>query len=186
MAGKIAPFMDGSQLVIKVDGRKVAFCESLSFNDNMQVQTTFGIGSYGPHTVEPLSYNASGSMRILRYSSEAFNNLGSDATLGVVKNIPSAGKNNVNPRGADGNSMLWLNSFSPLRMLLETTFDIEVYTRTVNAQGQESLIKSFVLEDCLVQSIGIGFNPGALVSENISFTCLRIIDQRAQTGKTRV
>ena len=180
MAGKIAPFMDGSQLIIKIDGKVVAYCESLAFNDNMQVQTTFGIGSYGPHTVELLSYSASGSMRILRYSSTAFTKYSDLKKKGLATVIPSAGKNDANPRGADGNSMLWLNSFSPIRMLLETTFDIEVYTRTVNAQGVQSSKLAFKMEDCLVQSIGIGFNPGALVSENISYTCLKVADYRAQ------
>lgn len=184
MAGKIAPFMDGSQLLIMVDGRKVAFCESISFNDNMQVQTTFGIGSYGPHTVEPLSYSASGSMRILRYTTEAIDGSGQTADK---LNIPSASSRTANVgsgRGADGNSMLWANSFSPLRMLLETTFDIQVWSRIPQADGSEKKVLSYILNDCLVQSIGIGFSPGALVSENVSFTCLKITDQRAQTTKT--
>lgn len=183
MAGKIAPFMDGSQLIIKIDGRAVAFCESLSFNDNMQVQTTFGIGNYGPHTVEPLSYSASGSMRILRYTSESLK-YGINPASGAIaaaqpKNIDEVKNRTKNPRGTDGNSMFWLNSFSPLRMMLETTFDIEVYTR--KADGTKVL--TYVMQDCLVQSIGIGFSPGALVSENISYTCLKITDKRAQQGK---
>lgn len=179
MAGKIAPFMDGSQLIIKVDGQIIAFCESISFNDNMQVQTTFGIGSYGPHTVEPLSYSASGSMRILRYTSEALNSPSKDKLN--IPHVASKSKNDASKRGADGNSMLWLNSFSPIRMLLETTFDIEIWSRT--GIGQNDRVKSFVLKDCLMQGINLSFAPGSLVSENISFTCLQIIDQRAQANK---
>lgn len=184
MAGRLAPFLDGSQVVVKIDGVELAFCETISFNDSMQVQTTFGIGNYGPHTVEPLQYAASGNLRILRYTSQALkigNTSGAIASgASVKKNIPAIEGKNANPRGADGNSMMFLNSFSPIRMLLDTTFDIEVWTRT----GNGARLLSYVLKDCLITNLGIAFSPGSLVNENIGFVCLRVDDVRAESAKT--
>lgn len=180
MANKLPAFLDGARLVIKVDGKPFAFCEALNFSDNMSSQLTMAIGSYGPHTNEPLIYSAQASMRVLRYTRAALG----DTTKQIIeakKTIPAAkdAAGFESGRKSDGNSMMGINSFSPLKMLLETTFDIEVYTRTGTGNAL-SETATYIMEDCLITDLSIRFNVGSLVSEDISILCriIKDVDER--------
>ena len=180
MANKLPAFLDGARLVIKIDGVPFAFCEALSFSDNMASQLTMGIGSYGPHTNEPLVYSAQASLRVLRYSNAALGNV-QKATPNMKSQIPviNDAKGFQGGRKSDGNSMMMLNSFSPLKMLLESTFDIEVFTRTGTGNSLSSS-PTYVMEDCLITDLSIRFNVGALVSEDVSILCriIKDVDER--------
>ena len=183
---KLPAFLDGARLVIKVDGQALAFCEALSFSDNMASQMTMGIGSYSPHTNEPLIYSAQASLRILRYTSAALGGTkdgkeipNMKAKLGSISG-PTGAKSG---RNADGNSMMFYNSFSPVKMLLESTFDIEVYTR-VSADTTLSASPTYKMKDCLITDLSIRFNVGSLVSEDISILCRMIEDNDERITKT--
>ena len=188
MANKLPAFLDGARLVIVIDDKPFAFCEALSFSDNMASQLTMGIGSYSPHTNEPMVYSAQASLRVLRYTT---------AALGLKKlergdsNIPDMQskidaikdtKGMTDDRASDGNSMMMLNSFSPVRMLLESTFDIKVYTRTGEGNSL-SASPTYVMKDCLITDLSIRFNVGALVSEDVSILCRLIVDNDERITK---
>jgi hypothetical protein len=87
----------------------------------------------------------------------------------------------TNDRASDGNSMMMLNSFSPVKMLLESTFDIEVYTRV--GEGNALSSATYVMRDCLITDLSIRFNVGALVSEDISIVCRLIEDKDERITK---
>ena len=178
---KLPAFLDGARLVIKVDGQALAFCEALSFSDNMASQMTMGISSYSPHTNEPLIYSAQASLRILRYTSAALGGTKDGKEIPNMKaKLTSISQSTGSNRGADGNSMMFYNSFSPVKMLLESTFDIEVYTRT--SETANSL--TYTMKDCLITDLSIRFNVGSLVSEDISILCRMIIDNDERITKT--
>lgn len=183
---KLPAFLDGARLVIKVDGQALAFCEALSFSDNMASQMTMAIGSYSPHTNEPLIYSAQASLRVLRYTSAALgDNPKGGKTLPAMKGkVGAIAKTTGSSRGADGNSMAFYNTFSPVRMLLESTFDIEVYTRTGTSSTNLSEKPTYTMKDCLITDLSIRFNVGALVSEDISILCRMIIDSDERITKT--
>lgn len=180
-SNKLPAFLDGARLVIKVDGQALAFCEAISFSDNMASQMTMGIGSYGPHTNEPLIYSAQASLRILRYTSAALGGNKNDKKIPDMKsNITHISQTTGSNRGADGNSMMFYNSFSPVKMLLESTFDIEIYTRT----GGTTNNLTYTMKDCLITDLSIRFNVGSLVSEDISILCRMIEDKDERITKT--
>lgn len=181
MANKLPAFLDGSKLVITIDDKPFAFCEAMSFADNMSSQLTMAIGSYSPHTNEPLIYSAQASLRILRYTNRAVK--GAD-TPDVSKDIKPIGNTTGfgGSRASDGNSMMMLNSFSPIKMLLESTFDIKIYTRT-GINNQLSNQPTYIMKDCLITDLSIRFNVGALVSEDVSILCRLIEDQDERITK---
>lgn len=185
---KLPAFLDGARLVIKVDGQPFAFCEALSFSDNMSSQLTMAIGSYSPHTNEPLIYSAQASMRVLRYTTAALGlkELGrGDPNIPGMKDKVDAIKSTTGltkDRASDGNSMMMLNSFSPIKMLLESTFDIEVYTRT-DTGNKLSTSPTYTMKDCLITDLSIRFNVGALVSEDVSLLCRLIVDNQERITK---
>ena len=183
-SNKLPAFLDGARLVIKVDGQALAFCEALSFSDNMASQMTMGIGSYSPHTNEPLVYSAQASLRVLRYTSAALGkNVNGKQTPDMQGKLAAVSKTPGVSRKADGNSLAHYNSFSPIRMLLESTFDIEVYTRT-DASGGVSDTPTYKMKDCLVSDLSIRFNVGSLVSEDINILCRIIEDKDERITKT--
>lgn len=185
---KLPAFLDGARLVIVIDEKPFAFCEALSFSDNMASQLTMGIGSYSPHTNEPMIYSAQASLRVLRYTTAA---LGQKALNRGDANIPdmkskmdtiSGTTGMTNDRASDGNSLMMLNSFSPVKMLLESTFDIKVYTRV--GEGKKlSENPTYVMRDCLITDLSIRFNVGALVSEDVSILCRLIEDKDERITK---
>jgi hypothetical protein len=182
MANKLPSFLDGARLVIKVDGKPFAFCEALSFSDNMASQLTMAIGSYSPHTNEPLIYSAQASMRVLRYTKAA---LGESKSIAPMKGKIDAVKSSTGmtaDRASDGNSMMMLNSFSPVKMLLESTFDVEVFTR-VGEKNTLSDKPTYVMKDCLITDLSIRFNVGSLVSEDVTLLCRMIEDKDERITK---
>jgi len=161
VANRLPAFIDGARLVIHIDDKPFAFCEALSFSDNMASQLTMAIGSYSPHTNEPLIYSAQASLRILRYTKAALGEKNNIAPMkDKVKAISQSGGLTAD-RASDGNSMMMLNSFSPNKMLLESTFDIKVYTRT--GEGQLSEAPTYTMRDCLITDLSIRFAVGSLV-----------------------
>lgn len=174
MANKLPAFLDGARLVIKVDGKPFAFCEAISFSDNMSSQLTMAIGSYSPHTNEPLIYSAQASLRILRYTKSALGESNSISPMKGKVRAVSQTPGLTKDRASDGNSMMMLNSFSPVKMLLESTFDVEVFTKN-GTNGELSASPTYKMKDCLITDLSIRFNVGALVSEDVSLLC-RIIE----------
>jgi hypothetical protein len=185
MANKLPSFIDGARLVIKVDGKPFAFCEALSFSDNMASQLTMAIGSYSPHTNEPLVYSAQASLRILRYTKAALGEAKNDKTISAMRGKIDAINSTTGQtadRASDGNSMMMINSFSPVKMLLESTFDVEVYTR-VGEKNALSSKPTYVMKDCLITDLSIRFAVGSLVSEDVSLLCRMIEDKDERITK---
>lgn len=190
MANRLPAFLDGAKLVIYVDDKQFAFCEALSFSDNMASQLTMAIGSYSPHTNEPLVYSAQASLRILRYTKAA---LGASNAISPMKGkVDAISKTNgmTGDRASDGNSMMMLNSFSPVKMLLESTFDIKVYTRTgegktpVAGEKEPPVAPTYLMRDCLITDLSIRFAVGSLVSEDVSILCRIIEDNDERITKS--
>ena len=185
MSGKIPSFSSGSKLAIRIGNANFAYAQNLSFTDDMAVQAVGGIGAFSYHALEPTGYIGRGSMTITHYSDKILKVLKEAST----KNVPDNLKNtNYNNPEADGNSFLRAEYFNPVRLLISTTFDIDVYER--RAQGTtpaDYRIESYLdgaftyrMKDCRFTSYSIGFAPGSLVNESVTFICTSIIDRGSE------
>ena len=181
MAGLMPSFASGSNVHIRIGGIKVAHITNLSFSEDVSTGAVGGIGSYSYDAIEPLQYAARGSFSITRYTKEALKAIYDDGNP-AKKFAPGRvnGKeslfNGVGSFGSDGNSILTGVSFSPAQLMISKAFDILVTER--GSQGvQEKIIFSCL--DCRLVSYSIGFTPGALVSENVGFVCIRVQDEVA-------
>lgn len=184
MANKLPSFLQGSVLVIKIGNRTIAYCNALSFSDQMDNTNVYGIGSFSPGAIEPLAYNAQGSISIQRYSDYA---LKGTATSPAKPKKLAAGISETRPTSTDGNSLADLQSFSPALLIIQSTFDIDVYTRTAaSSTKQESeagLKHTFTLRDCRMTSMSMSFSPGQLIAENYSFICRLVQDMSSEATK---
>ncbi len=173
MAGQIASFVSGSLLVIKINNNQIAYAQSLSFSENMSTQPVGGIGSYSYQAIEPLMYTARGSLQIMRYlTNKTDNNAGKPGNYSKDQKTASP----------ESNSLMNQGQFNPAMMLISQTFDIEVYEKAqYDANGVLSVdeIPLYVLKDCRLTNYNMAFSPGQLLSENVDYVCLRVLDANA-------
>lgn len=183
MAGQLPSFLNGSRLEIRIGSASFAYCQALSFSDDMTVQPVGGMGSFNYHALEPTDYAARGSIVITQYS---------DAVLSALKGIsPSLVPANVQGSaasgngGADGNSLLKAEYFSPIRLLTSLSFDINVYERNPSAANGSSFTGNIVYQmiNARFGSYNMGFSPGSMVNESLSFVCTSIQDYRSEIDK---
>ena len=183
MAGQIPSFLSGSRLSIKIGETVIAYAQNLSFSDNMTVQPVGQIGSYGFQTLEPTGYIARGTMTVTNYSDQILNRLqqiNENAVVGNLRQTDSSAN-----AAQQGNSLLVKEFFSPLDLILSRTFDLEVYQRNPEqADGGGFEVNNFgnliyVIQNCRMANYSIGFTPGSLVNETISFISVGVQDVRA-------
>jgi len=201
MANQLPSFLSGSNVVIKIGDMTVAFCQDLRFNRTMTNVPVRGIGSYSVHTLEPVDFSVSGQMSIVRFADlktsvnkaayqsalaqsvkdGKMTQAAADAALAQVANFNNAvGVESLSDykdkATSSGNSLLDAFHFDPRKMLLTSTFDIEVYDRKVvgapatggyGLKGLENLI--YQIMDCRLSSYSINFVPGQLLIENVTF-----------------
>lgn len=175
MANQLAKSLNGSDCIIKIGGRTLAYGSSISFNEDFANQVIGSLGSGGPLALEPVSASGgSGSFSISRYAVQ-------DAPK--LKDAPKPKDGVTRPKlgaiagDAKDNSFYSRNAFSPARVLLDSTFDIIIEHKQGTKTAQYKLV------DCLLTGYNISFNPGGISSENLSFECRLVIDSAAESDK---
>ena len=174
MAGQIPSFLTGANLVIRIGEIRVAFAQSLSFQRNVAHTAVMGVGAYDVLALEPTSFAASGSMQILRWTDDMLEKRVKDRDT-----LPDNMASTASKADMVGNSIVSDTAFNPQKLLLSTTFDIEVYEKKAEGEQVEGALL-FVLRDCRIQNYNFNFVPGELLVENVSFLCRRIEDRIAQ------
>jgi hypothetical protein len=148
MSGVRPFFVTGDKLKIVLNGKTIAFATDLECSVQVMHQTPHVLGMYEGTSVEPLSYNVTGSFSIIRYVHNAIANIGGTPPNGVspldagngVGNWGSVWGggvlNNVlsilgNPLsgGTDGRAN---EALDPSTYSQGTTFDILVYQHNPN------------------------------------------------------
>jgi hypothetical protein len=192
MATNLLPsILSGSQLQIRIGGLNLAYAQTLTFTHDMTLIPVGGIGSITNHTLEPVRYLARGSLAITQYS---------DAILTAVKGLntanPPVPANMINTApqqsadsslggqtkdGFSGNSLLRSTFFNPVMLLLSATVDIDVFERkvpTTGLQAVESGALLYTIEGVRFNSYNLRFSPSSLVTENLGFLGMRVVDRR--------
>jgi len=171
MASQLAKGLNGSDCIIKIGEKVLAYGSSISFSEDMANQVIGSLGSGGPLALEPTAYTGgSGSFTISRYA---------------VKDAPAPAVGVTRPKtlttavgASKDNSFYNANAFSPARLLMDCTFDIIIEHKSGSKGTQH-----YKLVDCLLTGFDISFNPGGISSESMSFECLMVIDTAAEPNK---
>jgi hypothetical protein len=192
MAGQLPSFLSSAKLEIRIGGSVIAYATSLSFSDDMSNVPVGGIGSFSYATNEPVGYLARGSMVITQYSDKVLSALkkvappvGSTASpdSALPANLQTAKSNSA---VRDGNSMLIQEYFSPVALLTQRTFDIEIYEKgasgTVDLKSQAGVGALYIIKDCRMTGYNLSFTPGQLLSESVSFLSLSVLDSQSEQG----
>ena len=186
--GLLPSFLSGARLSIRIGDAQIAYAQNLSFNDDMQVADVFGLGSHNAKALEPTGYIARGSMTITHYSDKVRNALVAAAgggTTGTSVLPPDLQGSTPAPnKKHDGNSFLRGEYFNPARLLISQSFNIEVYERNQLPDGGVNNFGTitYILNNCRLANYNIGFSPGSLVQETVSFICTSITDTKSEDG----
>lgn len=182
MSGLLPSFLSAAQLEVRIGNTVLAYCQNMSWTDDMTTVPVGGIGSYSFHSLEPVGYIGRGSMTITHYSSAIFN---------VLKSISNALPENLRgtqtQEGRDGNSLLVQEFFNPVQLLISRTFDINIYERSFTRDSTSGEIQAnstsrilWTLKDCRMTNLSLTFTPGSLINQVASFLCLSVIDHTAE------
>lgn len=176
-------FFNGANLKIKVAGIDMAYATGISFQHNMATTGVQVLGAMTSQGIEPLSYSANGSFSVMSFVNKATNPMaGTDIPSLNVTEEPDNTK--VDTIGSAQN-FLHDTQFTPRKILMSSTFDIEIIEKGVDVTKDYRVI--YKLMGCRLTDWSLGFSPGQLASERYGFVCERIIlEDVAATEKARL
>lgn len=182
MAGKKPFFLTGANARIILNNRSVAFATDISYSVDVRHATPRVLGRFEVETVQPLSYEVSGTLTIIKYArgmkdyigesppdvNQAGNGIGSfAASQGMIASalgLPSGGQ-------FDGGTA---DNFDPGRFFQSKMFDIEIRQKVPpgSAFGAGNIFQQVlnITNDLLV--------PDGLNTDNDSTIVIRLRDCR--------
>lgn len=173
MAGLTASFLNGSLLAIKIGNVTLAYCQSISFNENMNLVPVGGLGAFSNHALEPVQFAAGGNMRVVRWTTDMWKKLGATA---VPDNLAQTANGTISSDFTSGNGGIDKNHFNPINLLVSATFDIEVYQRVSSGTSDVGDKPLYTLVDCRLTNYSFAFQPGSLLYEDLSYVCMQVRD----------
>jgi hypothetical protein len=130
----MAPFfISGPNCKIKVNGVTMAFATELSVEVSIQHQQAKVLGMYEADTIEPISYNITGSFVVIKYiegAKAALEKAGFTAPHGATNlgnGIGSMGSQNSIVKSAGLGDGRLQEALDPSKLGIATGFDIELY-----------------------------------------------------------
>lgn len=199
MANVIPSFLSSAKLVIKIDGRVIAYATNLSISDRMAVAPVGGIGAYNADALEPLQYSVSGSFAITIYDEgtlTTLNHAGGDSKKLTPARATQAASRNDLDSASSGNSMFTQNFFSPVHLMTSRSIDIEVHERLSgrpeikadpkakpeikgSPATEYETVMTYFIEGARLTSYSLTFTPGSLMQEQVGFIALQMTDKMA-------
>lgn len=138
---KLAPFfLTGANAKVKVNNKTMAFCTDLSYSVQVNHAAPKVLGMYEAGSLEPLSYEVSGTFTVIRYVADAASinqNQGFSTPVGVSdkgNGVGAIGPDNPIAKnlGNDGRTQDALN---PQTFDNATYFNIEVFQKMANGES---------------------------------------------------
>jgi hypothetical protein len=182
MAGIKPFFVTGDKLKILLDGKTIAFATDLSCSIQILHQAPHVLGMYEGVSVEPLSYNISGTFSIIRYVKNAIGNIGAappgTSPLDVGNSAAtwgSGGFGNVLSTlgGTQGRAFEALN---PATYSQGTTFDIEVYQKFAQSSNgsTDNLIGVIKIRSARITKADFSISKKAAGMDRFEFVALYV------------
>lgn len=207
MSKQIPFFMSGPRLVLRMDGFVMAFAVGLDITVSRNIQTIYQFGQVSPVANQATLYNGvTGSMQIIKMIDPSViadkkaialntqgvgpnlvNSIDSPTVIDGTAAAPAATfstANKVDNNSAFAKSQTLRDQLDPERVLLSSTFDIEVWQTYPDSTGNGfTPVKHFTIQNCRLNSRGSTISPGSLTNESIGFVgTLLVTEQRQQVS----
>jgi|WetSurMetagenome_2_1015567.scaffolds.fasta_scaffold156476_2 hypothetical protein len=182
MSGQLPSFLSGSNVVVRIGAKNLAYCQDLRFSRTVGHVPVRGIGSYGTLALEPVDFSINGSLVITRWVGNTANN-----NTNAPEGVPAT-------TTFQGNSLFTNNTFNPATLILSATFDIYVYPKdtptvtatSVSVSGTVTRADAgtylYRIADCRLTNYSFSFFPGQLLNENATFIGRTIINGTSVTA----
>lgn len=204
MSTQLPFFMSGPRMVIKMDGKVLAFAIGLDITVSRNIQTVYQFGQVGPIANQATLYNGvTGSMQIVKLIDSAVvtdkesvaaltQGVGAikptgNVSLPITVNAASGTSNSTTANSTTANSALSISSnmqkqLDPEQVLLSSTFDIEVWQSypTSTTSTTQKAVKHFTIQNCRLNSRGTTISPGSLTSESVGFVGTLFVTEQRQ------
>jgi hypothetical protein len=162
MSGQVPSFITGANAKIKLGSMTMAYAQDVSYAVEVSTIPVETIGRYEVVTNEPVAYYVSGSLSVIRYTSNA----------AAIAGLPGASSNTT------GNSInTWEDQttsatvgwqFDPAQMLASKTFDLDIFSK-LNASGNELVVK---IRDCRFTRKTGAVTKRGLIVDQFSFSAV--------------
>lgn len=158
MAKKIPAFLTGANAKIKVNGVTIAFATNVSYRISVQHSNPRVLGRYEVEEHQPLKYDVSGQLSVIRYVDSP----------GVKKlrdtNNDGNGVGNWKDGGTFDIESKANNSFNPLTLHRAQGFEVIIYQKTTRGDHAVARFKG-----CRLTESQFSVGTKALALQNYSF-----------------
>lgn len=170
-------FIVGARAKIKVDSTTLAFATDVTYSVDVTHVPIEVLGSYEVVAYEPVGYRVSGTLTVVRFTSNP-NTTPADTVAASSKGNSSFSMGG-NTTGAVGPQA----SFNPANLLLSQTFDIEVFDRRdgVAANAGQSFIK---IRDARFERRSANLTSKGMMQEQYTFNGILFDDDVASVAKS--
>ncbi len=176
MSGQKPFFLTGANAKIRVNGVVLAFCTNIAYSITVNHATPILLGMYESSSVEPLSYDVSGSFSIIKYTagiksdissnmpgvSDRGNGIGAWGPEGTINQL----KAGLKLSGADGRAY---DNLNPKSLEKGTTFDIEIYQQFNGDSNTRSVAK---IRNCRIVKADFNMSKRGMAQQNFQFKAL--------------
>lgn len=183
MANKPVTFTSAPLVKIKLDGQLIAYAVSMGYSISKQIQAPQILGEYAAPSLISTFYNpVRGQLRILKLAPKASRDkkvalananpgLRADSRTGVTDNT-STPLTQI-PDDIDGGILATsenlTNSFDPAKVILSSTFDIEI-VRAYPSQDSTVIYNTLTtINDCRLETRNVQISMAQVVNESFSF-----------------
>lgn len=181
-------FIVGANAKIKLNNKTLAYCTDLSYQVIVNLESPRVLGMYEPSSIEPVSYEVSGSFSVIRYA-RGLKKVFEDRGLSVPNDVSDDG-NGVGSWGPQANNLGdrvikdlgagdWAKdgkadeAFIPSKLQNSTTFDIEIFQKTgLPGENEEGLIAK--IRGAKLSQMSFAINKRSLATSSFSFKALYV------------
>jgi hypothetical protein len=177
-------FLTGAVAKIKVNNKTMAYCTDISYSVEVGTVNPKILGMYESHTMEPLSYQVTGSLTVIRYVKDAktFSSNPPKDVSATGNGIGAWGANEFLDRIGGGNDGKPNEHMNPKLLDTSPMFDIVIYqkikvpvqekvapSKEITMVYKEELHAVARLRDCRIQRMDFSMSKTSAVRETYSF-----------------
>ena len=168
MAGLKPAFVTGATAKIRLGGMTMAFAQDVSYNVNVTTYPIETMGRFEPISIEPISYNVSGSLSVIRYTRRA----AEQAMTNAYVNGNGIGQWNM----PEGLGSVGSHHINPGKMFISETFDLEIFQKTEQAGTIDTDIQIAKVIDCRFTSMGSSISKRGVLVQQFAFQAVLVGD----------
>jgi len=170
-------FLTGANAKIKIDGKTMAFVTDVAYTVIVKHSKPHVLGMYEPQSIDPVSYNVSGSFTVIRYASGVRDNFAQHGrveppSVGEDGNGIGAVRSDIS--SAPDNAKRVADHLDPRSLHAGLFFDVEIFQKVEGTTGdgdeeKKNTIPFAKLRKCRITRSDFRLSKKSLATQTFSF-----------------